>query len=292
MPRIALVTDSTANLTAEWTREHDLDVVPVYIHFGNETSRDGVDMDTATFYRRLETSPSLPKTSQPSVGDFLDVYRRLAGEGSAIVSIHLARELSGTIASAEAARSSLLAEWPDAPPIHVVDCRGVSAAMALVVSAARRAIDAGRTADAVAQIARTLGSRTTILFTVDTLTYLQKGGRIGGAAALVGSLLQVRPVLNIQEGRVDVVERVRTTKRARQRLLEIVSERVGTRPMRVAVAHAAVPEEAEATRRCLSERFDCRELFVVEFSPVVGAHCGPGTLGVAFYPADEPPADA
>jgi len=284
MVRIALVTDSTANLAPEWARQHQVQVVPVYIQFEGVTYRDGLDMDTATFYRRLSSATTLPSTSQPSAGDFLACYRSLAPKVDAIVSVHISGELSGTVASAQAARQQLLAEMENPPEIHVIDSRVTSAAQALLVTAAADMIAAGRAAAEVVSGVTGLIPRLFTAFIVDTLDYLRRGGRIGAAAALVGSLLQIRPILQLRHGRVDVLGKMRTSRRARQRLLEIVVQEAGGRPIHAAVAHADAPEEGEDLRRYLSEHLDCRELFVVEFSPVVGAHSGPGTLAVAFYP--------
>lgn len=283
MSRIALVTDTTTNLPAEWAESRGVHVIPVYIRFGDTTYRDGVDMDAATFYRRLKESPTMPATSQPSVGDFLELYRRLSREASAIVSIHLSAEMSGTMASALAAREQLLSESAEPPEVHVVDSRATSGASALLVSAAADAIAAGHTASDVVRRVEEVRGRLFSAFVVDTLEYLHRGGRIGLAAHLVGSLLQLKPILYFRDGKVAPLEKVRTARRAKERLLEVVAERAGGRPIRAAVAHAQAPEEAERIRRHLEQHFDCRELMVVEFSPVVGAHGGPGTVGVALY---------
>ncbi|MHB0876458.1 MAG: DegV family protein [Anaerolineae bacterium] len=284
MSTIAMVTDSTSDLPHDWVAQRQITVVPVYVRFGDEVYRDGVDMDSATFYRRLRTTRELPRTSQPSVGDFLDVYRRLLDTADAVISIHISRGLSGTIAAAEAAKQQLADSLGQEPPIHIVDSRVASAATALVVSAASDCIAAGQS---VAQTLATLGNvieHMFVVFAVDTLEFLHKNGRIGSAAALVGSALHVRPILTFRDGIVAVRERVRTTTRARERLLELVVEAAHGRPIRAGICHADAPAEAEKIRRYLVENLDCREALVVEFGPVVGSHGGPGTVGVGFYP--------
>ena len=283
MSRIALITDSSAYMPREWVQEYGAHVIPLYIHFDGKTFPDGVDMDVATFYKRLKTAPKLPVTSQPSMGDFMELYRHLSTEADAIVSIHISSGISGTVNSAIAAQQQLLAEMADPPEIYVIDSYTTAGGLALLVTAAARAIAAGQTAAQIAQGMRTLTSRVLTIFVVDTLEYLRKGGRIGGAAALLGSVLKIKPVLYLNEGRIDVLEKVRTTRKAKQRLREIVTERAGGRPIHACIIHAQAPQEAERARRYFATHFDCRELFVVEFSPAIAVHVGPGTVGVAFY---------
>ena len=286
MSKIAVVTDSTAYLPPELVEQYRAHVIPLYIHFGKDVYRDGVDIDTSTFYERLRNAPTLPTTSQPSAWDFLELYRRLSREAEAIVSIHISSGISGTVASAQTARQTLMAEIKDPPEVYVVDSRITSCGLALLVSAAARAIAAGLPAAQVVQRVEALAARLFTVFVVDTLEYLHKGGRIGGAAALVGSVLQIKPILHFQEGRIDVLEKARTTRKAKRRMLEIVAERAGNRPIHAATVHAQAPEEAERICQYLAGHFDCRELLVVEFSPVIATHVGPGTVGVAFYTAE------
>jgi len=286
MSRIALVTDSSAYLPPELVRTSCLHVIPTYIHSGGETYRDGVDIDTATFYERLTSIPALPTTSQPSAGDFVELYRHLSTEADAIVSIHISSGISGTVNSALTARQQLLTEMADAPEIYVIDSHTCAHGLALLVTAAARAIADGTAAAQVAQRIETLVSRVSTILVVDTLEYLRKGGRIGGAAALAGSVLKIKPVLYLNEGRIDVLEKVRTARKAKQRLLEIVAERAGKQPIHACIVHAQAPQEAERIRRHVADSFECRELFVVEFSPAIAVHVGPGTVGVAFYTAE------
>jgi DegV family protein with EDD domain len=267
----------------ELVRKSGVHVIPLYIHSGGETYRDGVDIDATAFYERLTLLPALPTTSQPSAGDFLELYRHLSAEADAIVSIHISSELSGTMNSAKTARQQLLAEMSKPPEIYVIDSRTTAHGLALLVSAAARAIAAGQTAARVAQGVRDLTSQVLSVFVVDTLEYLRKGGRIGGAAALAGSVLQIKPILYLNDGRIDVLEKERGARKAKQRLLEIVTERASNQPTHTCVVHAQVPQEAEQIRQRLADHFDCRELFVVEFSPAIAVHVGPGAVGVAFY---------
>lgn len=288
MPKIAIVTDSTAYLPQELVEKHSVHVIPLYVHFGRDSFRDGVQLSITEFYERLQRAKELPTTSQPSVGDFLELYRRLSGECDAILSLHISHELSGTVSSAEGAREALIAEaaasGAQPPVIHVLDSLVTSGALGLMVTAAARAVEAGQQIDAVASSVKALIPHFSVNFVVDTLEYLRKGGRIGGAAALLGSLVQIKPVLHLTGGRIDVLEKVRTAAKAKQRLLGIMQDRVGRgEAVHAAVISANVPEEAELLRRQVAERFQCREVFVCDLSPTIATHVGPGTLGLAFY---------
>ncbi len=288
MSRIAIVTDSTAYLPPELVAQYGIHVIPVYAHFGEETFRDGVDLSTAAFYEKLKRADALPTTSQPSVGDFLELYRRLGREAKAIISIHISSRLSGTVDSAMTARQTLLeeaVERGDHPPeVHVVDSLLTSAALGLLVTAAARLATATSFAPVVVQATEDLLSRSTVIFCVDTLEYLHKGGRIGGASALLGTLIQVKPILHLTGGRIDVLEKVRTAQKAKRRLLGIMEERMGAgATVHAAVVHADAPDEAEKLKREVASHFNCAELFVCEFSPTIATHVGPGTVGLAFY---------
>lgn len=283
MSRIALVTDSSAYMPPELVEQHSVHVIPLYIHFGEKSYRDGVDMDTATFYEQLGSAPKLPTTSQPSVGDFMDLYRRLGQDADAIISIHISSGISGTVDSALAARQKLSPKTENPPDVYVIDSRIAANGLALLVTAAASAIATGLPADRVAQKVEDIALRLPTIFVVDTLEYLHKGGRIGGAAALMGSVLRIKPILYFREGRIDVLEKVRTARKAKRRMLESVTERADGRTIRAAIVHAQAAEEAERIRLYLADHFDCRELFIVPFSPVIATHVGPGTVGVSFY---------
>lgn len=283
MSGIALVTDSTANLPAELVEQLSVTVVPVYVRFEDRVYRDGVDMDNATFYRRLRETGAMPRTSQPSVGDFLEVYRRLSANHEDIISIHISGDLSGTVTAAQLAAEQLQQENPDGTRVHVVDSRVTSGAQALLVTAAARAVAAGKGAVEVVARVKDIIPRLRIAFMLATLEYLRRGGRIGAAAALAGTLLQVKPILEIRDGGIHVLEKVRTASRARRRLYEIIEEWGKGHPVRTAVAHADAPDDAQEVAEFIRSRLDVRELVVVEFSPVVGTHVGPGSLGAVVY---------
>ena len=279
MTRIAIVTDSTTSLPQELVERYHIHVIPTLVLFGMDVYRDGVDLSPPQFYRMLGEASHLPTTSQPSMEDFADFYRSLGEEADAIISIHVSEELSGTLASAYAARTTL-----PGVPIEIIDSRFISMGLGFVVLAAARAAAEGKSVAEAAMAAKEVVPKMNLLFVVETLRYLAKGGRIGGASALIGSVLQIKPVLCIKDGRIEVQEKVRSTIKARGRMIEIMEERVGPgATVHAAVVHANSLAEAEAMREELARRFNCAELYVTEIGAVIGTHTGPGTVGVAFY---------
>jgi len=278
MSRIAVVTDSTAYLPPELVAQYGIYVIPQQLIWGDETFLDGVTIDPPTFYERLSRSADIPTTSQASAGEFADLFAEVARNADGIVGVFISTELSGTVASALATQELL----PDLP-IKVVDSRSTTMGLGFVALAAARAAAEGKGLAEVAAAARELVPRVNVLFIVETLEYLHRGGRIGGASRLLGSALRIKPLLHLAEGRIDGLERVRTKRKAVRRMLEVMAERVGDAPVHAAVIHANAPEEAVDLRNGVNTYFRCQELYIAELSPVIGTHVGPGTVGVAFY---------
>jgi DegV family protein with EDD domain len=278
---IALVTDSTAGLSPQFAQLHGIEVVPLYIRIGDETYRDGVDIMPDVFYERLPTLAHLPTTSQPSVGDFATVYRRVIERGaSAILSIHLSSGLSGTVNSAR-----LAAEQVDGTPVEIIDMASASAAHQIAVERAAEVLAEGADLASAAHAARAVADGQKTLFTVDTLEYLYKGGRIGGASALAGSILQIRPILFFRDGHIAALERVRKSARALQRMVDIMVDWLPAgEPVRAVLMEAACRERAEQLRGLLASRLQIAQTEVVPLSPVIGAHVGTGTLGICCCP--------
>jgi DegV family protein with EDD domain len=277
--RVAVVTDSTAYLPTELEKAHHLYVVPLMLMLGGKTWRDGVDIDPAAFYKLLEESDEFPTTSQPSVATFKELFEQLLQEYEGIVVVLLADELSGTMDSALSAK----AEMPDAP-IEIIDSRGISVMLGFHVLAAARAADAGGDLQTVANAARALVGRVRMYFTVDTLEYLHRGGRIGAAAKLLASSLGIKPLLHIHNGIVTPLTKVRTRRRALNHLVELVEEQMaGQESVHLGVFDVAAAAEADVLQQRLEERLHPVEMIRTECSPVLGAHGGPGFIGVAFY---------
>jgi DegV family protein with EDD domain len=281
MPFTALVTDSTAGVPKDLAAEHGIRIVPLYVKIGEASYRDGLDITPEELYERLPNSVPLPTTSQPSVGDFAAVYSDLVNQGaSGIISVHLSSGISGTVNSAR-----LAAQQVGSVPIEVIDTRCASGVALLSVQAGARALSAGASFDGTVAVMRNVVERQRTVFTLDTLEYLYKGGRIGGAAALVGSLLQFKPLLYFKEGQVDVLERVRKSSRALARMVEIMVKWVGNEePMHVVVMQAACADRAEELAGIVRQHMKVADVQIGVLTPVLGVHGGPGTLGICCCP--------
>lgn len=281
MPKVAIVTDSTAYIPPELLKSYDVKIVPLQLIWGEQTFRDNVDITPAEFYERLPRVKAHPTTSQPSPAAFKEIYDRLIAEGFDILSVHISSKLSGTIDSATQAKQML-----PGTAIEVVDSLSTSMSLGFPVLAAARAAAQGASLAECKIIAEQGCKNTGVLFAVNTLEFLHKGGRIGGAQAFLGTALNLKPILEVRDGRIEAVERVRTMNKAVDRLLELASERIGSRrPVSLAVLHAASPEAAETLlvrARSLFGVSDVSEAIISPVSPVLGVHVGPGTLGVAF----------
>lgn len=275
-PKVKIVTDSTAYLEPEVIARYDIRVVPLKAAFGAEVYVEGVDISNEEFYQKLAES-SAPTTSQPSVGDFTQVYSELAQRGHPILSIHISSKLSGTVSSALAAKNAL----PQAQ-IEIVD--SLSIAMGMLIAPAAEAAKRGQTLPQVKAYIEKLNTCITDVGVFDSLEYLWKGGRIGAARALVGTLLRIKPVLTLQGGEVKVLAKARTLARAIEYMLRFVEKRIGGRTsLHGWLAHTHVFEAASTLEKELHARFDWAELRLLELGPVLGTHTGPGFIGLGFY---------
>jgi len=283
MTKIAILTDSTANLPVEWVEKNNVRVIPLKIHWGNDTFLDGVDLTPNEFYTRLSHSKTLPTTSQPSIQDFLQAFESLANQADGIVVPLISSGISGTVASALAAVREFFRV-----PVEIVDTRVTSAGQGLVVMAAARAAAQGKSLQEVRQAADEVVQRMHLFFAVDTLEYLHRGGRIGGASRYLGTVLNIKPILYFDlDGKLDALERARTKGKALQRLTALAEEKANGHPLHLSVIHANAPEIAQEFREQITHRLHCEEVFTMELSPVIGVHVGPGTIGVALYPEDQ-----
>jgi len=276
---IKIVTDSTCDLPPEVFRQYDITVMPMRIHFGTETFLDGVNITRDEFYQRLRTAPQLPTTSQPSAGEFCEAFRPLVEAGHEVVGIYISSELSGTCASAHAACELL----PDAS-ITVIDPRTTSAGLGWTVWEAARMAEAGADVATIQARLEEMANKMRVYFVVDTLEYLQKGGRIGGAKALLGTMLKIKPLLMLHKGRVESLEQVRTRHKALARMIELMAQEMsGYSEVRAAVLHAQVEDEARAVAERVQAAMPCTESFICEIGPTLGTHTGPGVIGLAAY---------
>lgn len=277
---IRVVTDSGADVPPRVAEQLGLRVVPLTVRFGDQEFCDGVDLSTTQFYARLREGGPLPNTAQPSPAAFAAVYAEAARAGERVLSIHLSGALSGTVQSARLAA----AQVPECNAT-VLDTRSASLGVGMIAIQAARAAAAGLPDEAVIRQAEEACNRLAVFFLVATLDHLVKNGRIGRAQGFVGNLLQVQPLLTLTDGVVEGLERVRGRARARQRLVELVAqaaaEKAGGRPLaHLAVMHAAVPQEAEELATRLAERVPAAERWIEWLGPTIGAHTGPGCLGV------------
>jgi DegV family protein with EDD domain len=278
MPEVAVVADTTAYMPPEVAQQYAIHEVSLYVRDGDHHDREADITDYGAFYDRLRAASSLPTTSQPSIGDFLEVYEPLADEGRDIVSIHIAGGISGTVESARQAAADLVARRPERR-VEVIDSTMSCGGLAVIAMAASAAARAGGDLDAVAARAREAIAQTRIWFAVDTLEYLRRGGRIGLAQAWLGGALKIKPILTLDH-EITPVERVRTSGRAFDRLVEYMRSRQADGADGWIIQHIQAPDVAQRLVDAGHEIFGCEPLFVSEIGPVIGAHIGPGLLGV------------
>jgi len=278
MSKVAIVTDSSAYIPNDLIKEYSITVVPQVLIWGNESYDDGVDIQPTEFYTRLKNAKVMPSSSQVTPASFHKIYKRLLDEKYDILAILIADKLSGTIASAKQAKEF----FPDAV-IQIFDSNSTAMALGFQVLAVARALAKGASLEECLALAEKARDHTGVVFTVDTLEFLRRGGRIGGAAAFLGTALNIKPILELKDGRIEPIEKVRTRKKALDRLIELVEDRSGgRRPIRLATLHANAQSDAESVLETARVKFGAIESILSEVSPVIGTHAGPGTVGLAF----------
>lgn len=273
---VRIVTDSTADLTPQLARGLGITVVPVYVRFGHESYRDGIDISREEFYERLVTSPVHPTTSQPTPADFAQVYRELSRETDKIVSIHVSGKLSGTCNSALQGKE--LAEKKC--DIKVIDSESVTMGLGMIALTAARLAAAGESLQKVTDEAKQAIPNTHLLGLFDTLKYLLLGGRIGKARALLGSILNVKPLLTLRDGELHPIGNVRTRVKGIERLSDFAKNALGIQEL--AVVHTTTPDEASGLKDRLSSLVDTSRLHLAGLTPALGVHTGPGLLAVVL----------
>jgi DegV family protein with EDD domain len=286
MPNVAIVTDSVASIPEALIESLGIRWVPYYIHRGQEVLRDLRTIQCAAFYEWLAAADELPRTANPSPGDYLEVYRTLYLEQGAreIVSIHITSKGSGAYQSALLAKEMLLGALPDLR-IEVIDTLNVAMAQGWMVIEAARAAQAGKSVAAIVDLVSGMIPITRMIQTADTLRYLYLGGRIGKAKQLVGSLLNIKPLIGMEDGVIVPLGQARSRRAAYVKMVEMVEAVVGKGgSIKIAFLHAAAPAEAEKLKKLFEERLACVESLVAELSPALGVHTGPGTAGICYFP--------
>ena len=286
MPKVAIVTDSCASIPENLLDSLNISWVPYYIHRGKEVLRDLVTIQRDAFYRWLPSARVLPTTASPGPGDYLTVYSHIVDESGAnqIVSIHMTSKGSGAYQAAKVAQSMIGETFPDIQ-IEVIDTLNVSMCHGWMVIEAARAALGGKSLADIVEIIRRMIPVTRMIQTADTLKYLYMGGRIGRAKQLVGTLLNIKPLISMEDGVIVPIGQARSRQRAYQLMVEKLEEAVGYMgKIKVAYVHAAAPQEVEKLRSLVECRLDCVETIIAELTPALGVHTGPGTAGLCYFP--------
>jgi DegV family protein with EDD domain len=282
MGNIRIVTDTTASLPPGYAQAHAVEVVPQVVLFGEESFREEVELSYAEFIRRLKSAAELPHTSQPPPGEFVKAYERQLAAAQTIISLHPSSEVSGTVRSALTTKND---SFPGAD-IRILDTRTVAGNLGTLVQLAAEWAESGVSANDIVNRVQAMIPRGRTYFLVATLEYLQKGGRIGGASALIGGVLQIKPILEIKNGRVEALEKVRTHHRALERLKELAIEQCPRLPdARLCVMHADDLPEAERLAADLKSALGFADIPLYGVGAAITTHAGPGTLGVGFFTA-------
>ena len=286
MKKVAIVTDTTACIPQELVAKHGIEVVSIQLIFEDKSYRDGIDITPSDFYALLKRSDKLPTTSSSSPAPYLDAYRKASERTDSILCITEPTRFSAMYDSARIAAEMARTTLPNVA-IEILAGTTAAAGQGLVVLAAARAADLGKNLDEVTETARKTMPKVNLFAMLDTLHYLVKGGRVPQAAALVNSLFKIKPVFTIDQGDAHTVALPRSAKGAMNYMLKIMRQKaIREQPLHVAVMHANALEQAELLSKLISSQFNCTELFVTEFTPVMGVHTGPGLFGVAFYCED------
>ncbi len=279
---LRIVTDGAADLPSGWEREYDIHVIPINIQFGEKTYLQFEELDNEGFYRMVDESGKIPKTSQPSPHQFSEFYKKIAQEGDTILSIHVTSKLSGTFDSAVAAAKEVAHLFQVIP----FDSAGGSMGLGFMCRAARLMERAGKSVEEIVKHLESVRARVQIILTLDTLDYARMSGRVGALSAALASLLNVKPIAVLQDGLVNMADKVRTRNAALERVLEMGQAAVGDQPVYVGVMQARDPAAGQAMLEAAKKRFNFKEAVLAELSISLAANFGPGTIGLVLYPAD------
>jgi len=279
---LRIITDGAADLPAGWKEEFDIQIVPINIHFGEETFLQYIEMDLDAFYNKINTSSVFPKTSQPSPHQFTEFYKTVAQEGDTILSIHVTSKLSGTYASAVSAAEELKGKYNIIP----FDSGGGSVGIAFMCRDARRMERAGKSAEEIVKHLESMREKTEIILTLDNLEYARRSGRVGALSAALASLLNVKPIVRLENGFLNMVEKVRTRKAALERVLQMGRDIYGNRLVHLGIVHARDPQSAVILMDDAKKRFRYKDVIQSELAISLAINLGPGTVGLVLYPAE------
>lgn len=276
--KIKIVSDSTCDIPRELAEKMNITIIPLYVLFGDKIYRDGVDITPDEFYKMQEASEELPKTSQPSVGEFSAVYEELLEDYDEIISIHISSGLSGTV------NSALKAKERFGDKVKVIDSKSISLGIGLqVIEAAKKAIDGIDSARIIERV-EDIKNRTELLFTLNTLKYLEKGGRIGKVSSLLGSFLNIKPIVRVVDGIYVPAGKTRSQKQSIIKIVEVMETLLNhKKPESIVIGHGQGYEMAMELKKLVESKFEKAVDFLTDTGPVIGVHTGPGTLGIAFY---------
>lgn len=279
---IKIVTDTTCDLPVDWLKRYHITVVPINIQFGLETFREGITIHPETFYQRINTTGQLPTTSQPSVGEFSEVYETLGVDGSEILSIHLTSKLSGTWQSAVLAAKQL----QDKVKVSVVDSLTGSVGLGFLVREAAQLVEAQLPVEEIIRRLEARRSQINVFILLKDLRYARMSGRVGRLRETLASLLNVQPIVGVDQGALVPLERVRGQRKGFERMLALAREVAGDLPVHLAIAHAIDQPQAENLMTLAQARLNCRDTFIADLALSLAVHFGPGTVGFATYPAE------
>jgi len=278
-----IVTDGAADLPPAWEKEFGIQVIPINIHFGEKTYLQFVDLGFDDFYKMVEETRTIPKTSQPSPHQFMEFYRKIAQKGDTILSIHVTSKLSGTYASAVAAAKEL----KDTFNIIPFDSAGGSLGIGFMCRVARQMERAGKKVEEIVRHLESIRDRVQIILTLDTLDYARMSGRVGTLSAALASILNVKPIAVLKDGVVNMVEKVRTRKTSLERVVEMAKGAYGNRPVRLGILHARDPKAGQSLLEEAKKRLNAVETVMVDLSISLAVNFGPGTVGLVLYPAEQ-----
>ncbi len=278
---LRIVTDGAADLPLGWEKEYGIDVIPINILFGEKTYLQNVELDSEGFYKLVDETGKIPKTSQPSPHQFMEFYKKIYQAGDTILSIHVTSKLSGTYASAVTAAEELKSVMRVVP----FDSAGGSLGLGLMCRQARRMDRDGKSVEQIVKYLEGIRDRVLIILTLDTLEYARMSGRVGTLSAALASILNVKPIAVLNHGVVDMVEKVRTRKAALKRVIDMGVKEFGDQPVYLGILHARDIASGNALMEEAKKRFNCRETFLTDLAISLAANFGPGTVGLVLYPA-------